>query len=135
MSIISLDMIETEEDGADVSLLPGFSKRDEIYVRKNPVEGSHFSRGDLAGYDTDGDLWVVETEGWEYHDLEGNQTDGEVYLHYAEEALNLDVAGYLDPDHNFHGSNFVTGDDLYAVASRNLGDVDRKLDGRDIQLV
>ncbi|MFQ3275398.1 MAG: hypothetical protein ACI9LV_000569 [Candidatus Nanohaloarchaea archaeon] len=137
MSVISLDIIETEERTADVSLLPGFSKRDEIYVHKNPApeDDNNFSTGDLAGYDSNGDLWVVKTEGWEYHDIDGNQNEGEVYLHYAEEALDLEVAGYLDPEHHFHGDNFVTGNDLYTVANHNLEEVERKLDGMKVQLV
>lgn len=132
---MSLDKVSIAEKDADSSLLPGFSKRDEIYVHREPLQGEVFSTGDLVGYDSDSDLWIVETEGWEYHDLEGNQTDGEVYLHYAEEALNLEVAGYLDPEHRFHGGNFVTGEDLYQVAKHNLEDVDRKLDGKEVQLV
>lgn len=134
---LDLDLIESEKRTHKVKKLPHDSRRDELYVHKNPTpeDENHFSTGDLAGYDSNGDLWVVKTEGWEYHDIDGNQNEGEVYLHYAQEALDLEVAGYLDPEHHFHGDNFVTGNDLYTVASRNLEDIDRKLDGRDIQLV
>lgn len=134
-------MIETEERTQKLEEIPYNSKRNE-YVHKNPSPESIskkgksiFQEGDLVGYDGEGNLWVVETEGWEYHDIEGNQNKGEFYLHYTVEALNLEVAGYLNPDRRLHEENFATGEDLYQAASHNLEDIDRMLNGREVQFV
>lgn len=131
MSIDNIDKIETGSVEADVTQIPHDHRR-ELYVHRKPLPGSNFSNGDLAGYDEDGDLWVVETEGWEYHDRNGNQTDGEVFLDYTSEALNLEVAGYLDPSKHFGENNFVSGEDLYEIADRNLEGVEKRLDDENV---
>lgn len=131
-----IDRIDSEEKTADVTQIPHNSTRDSIYVHKNPLPGSVFDVGDLAGYDIDGNLWVVETEGWEYHDMEGNQIDGGDYLQAASEALSLEVAGYLNHGKRFHGDNFVAGEDLHYLAENTLdADVDRKLEEEEVRTV
>lgn len=137
--ITGLDLVEGAERTHKLEEIPHYSKRDEKYVHKNPSPDDDmdydFAEGDLVGYDSEGDLWVVKTEGWEYHDLEGNQTEGETYLGYTSEALNLEVAGYLSPQGRLHGNNFADGEELFQLAKHNLEEVDRKLRGERVRVV
>lgn len=131
----NLDKLETQED-YNIKELPNNHKKESIYVHRNPNPNSDdldLGDGDLVGYCTEGDLWVVETDGWEYTDLNGNLTEGEVFLHYAEKALNLEVAGYLDNKNYFNGDSFVSGEDLTEVAEKNLDNVERGL--KDYEIV
>jgi len=97
-----LDTLRTEGDYRNPSEIPF---QDEVY--KNPLPGSIVREGDFIGYDEEGSLYVVKAS-----------LQDEVHAHYTAEAMNFQVAGYLDAGSaSFsHEDQSATGEELFNLA-------------------